>query len=174
MVNRPLYKKIIEDGAVVSEQPLGAHGYKSNFVARNRIIAALSLGTILVQSRGERSGAMTTINWCHQYGRDVLAVPGDIRSELSVGPHQIIKEGAALCANAGDVIETLSQRLEEAGMSRFGDLETRILASLKERPSNPESLANVLGEDPLVVDRALGRLELAGAVIRDLGGYRRP
>jgi len=174
MVNRPLYKKIVEDGAVISEQPPGAAGYKSNFIARNRIIAALSLGTILVQSRGPRSGAMTTIEWCHKYGRDVLAVPGDIRSELSVGPHQIIREGAALCANAADVLETLSQRLEEAGMSRFGDLEKRILAALKERPGNPEALARALGEDPLVVDRALGRLELAGAVVRDLGGYRRP
>lgn len=174
MVNRPLYKRIIEDGAVVSEQPLGAQGYKSNFIARNRIIAALSLGTILVQSRGPRSGAMTTIKSCHDYGRDVLAVPGDIRSELSVGPHQLIREGAALCANAADVLETLSQRLEEAGMSRFGELEKRILAALKERPGNPEGLARALEEDPLVVDRALGRLELAGAVVRDLGGYRRP
>jgi DNA processing protein len=174
MVNRPLYKRMVEDGAVISEQPLGAEGYKSNFIARNRIIAALSLGTILVQSRGPRSGAMTTIEWCHKYGRDVLAVPGDIRSELSVGPHQIIREGAALCANAADVLETLSQRLEEAGMSRFGELEKRILAALKERPGNPEALARALGEDPLVVDRALGRLELAGAVVRDLGGYRRP
>jgi len=174
IVNRLLYRRIIEDGAVVSEQPLGAQGYKSNFIARNRIIAALSLGTILVQARGERSGALTTINWCHQYGREVLAVPGDIRSELSVGPHQMIREGAALCANAADVLEALAQRLEEAGMSRFGDLETRILKALKERAVNPEGLARALGEDPLTVDRALGRLELAGAVVRDLGGYRKP
>lgn len=174
VVNRQLYKKIIEDGAVISEQPLGAQGFKSNFIARNRIIAALSLGTILVQSRGPRSGAMTTIKACHDYGRDVLAVPGDIRSELSDGPHQLIREGAALCANAADVLETLSQRLEEAGMSRFGDLEKRILAALKERPGNPEALSRALDEDALIVDRALGRLELAGAVVRDLGGYRRP
>ena len=174
IVNRPLYRRIVEDGAVISEQPLGSPAYKSHFLARNRIIAALSLGTILVQSRGERSGAMTTIKSCHDYGRDVLAVPGDIRSELSNGPHQMIREGAALCANAADVLETLSQRLEEAGMSRFGDLETRILSSLKERAANTDALAAGLGEDPLVVDRALGRLELAGAVVRDLGSYRRP
>jgi DNA processing protein len=173
-VNRQLYNRIVEEGAVISEQPLGAQGFKSNFIARNRIIAALSLGTILVQSRGPRSGAMTTIKACHDYGRDVLAVPGDIRSELSAGPHQLIREGAALCANAADVLETLAQRLEEAGMSRFGDLEKRILAALKERPGNPEAVARALDEDALAVDRALGRLELAGAVVRDLGGYRRP
>ena len=174
MVNRPLYKRIIEDGAIISEQPLGARGFKSNFIARNRIIAALSLGTILVQARGEKSGAMTTIKACSDYGRDVLAVPGDVRSELSAGPHKLLREGAALCAGAADVLEALAQRLEEAGMSRFADLETRILAALKQRPGNPEGLARALGEDPLVVDRALGRLELAGAVIRDLGGYHRP
>lgn len=174
VVNRQLYRRIIEDGAVISEQPLGAPAYKSNFLARNRIIAALSLGTILVQSRGPRSGAMTTIKACHDYGRDVLAVPGDIRSELSIGPHQLIREGAALCADAGDVLEALAQRLEEAGMSRFGDLEKRILTALKDRGANPEALASTLGEEPLAVDRALGRLELAGAVVRDLGGYRRP
>ncbi len=173
MVNRPLYRRIIEDGAVVSEQPLGALGFKSNFIARNRIIAALSLGTILVQSRGPRSGAMTTIKACQDYGRDVLAVPGDIRSELSIGPHQLIREGAALCANATDVLDALAQRLEEAGMSRFGDLERRIIAALKERPANAEALARALAEDALGVDRALSRLELAGVVARDFGGYRR-
>lgn len=174
MVNRPLYRRIVEDGAVISEHPPQTQGFKSNFVARNRIIAALSLGTILVQSRGERSGAMTTIKKCQEYGRDVLAVPGDIRSDLSIGPHLLIRDGAALCANAADVLEALAQRLDEAGMSRFADLESRILAALKERAFNVEPLASMLCEDPLMVDRALGRLELAGAVRRDLGGYRRP
>jgi predicted Rossmann fold nucleotide-binding protein DprA/Smf involved in DNA uptake len=78
-----------------------------------------------------------------------------------------------LCANAADVLETLSQRLAEAGMSRFGELESRILAALKERPANPDGLALLLGEDPTLVARALGRLELGGVVVRELGGYRR-
>ncbi len=140
MVNRPLYRRIIGSGAVISELPPGAGARKHHFKARNRIIAALSLGTILVQSRGERSGAMTTIKACQDYGRDVLAVPGDVRSELSTGPHQLLRDGAALCANAADVLETLSQRLAEAGMSRFGLLESKILDALKTRPANPGSL----------------------------------
>ena len=81
---------------VISELPLGSGANKHHFIARNRIIAALSLGTILVQARSERSGAMITIKRCHDYGRDVLAVPGDVRSELSTGPHQLLREGAAL------------------------------------------------------------------------------
>ncbi|HJT38689.1 MAG TPA: DNA-processing protein DprA [Actinomycetota bacterium] len=173
IVNRPLYERIVDDGAVISEQPLGGQGFKSNFIARNRIIAALGLGTILVQSRGERSGAMVTIRKCADYGRDVLAVPGDVRSELSSGPHQLIREGAALCASAADVLEVLAPRLEEAGMSQFGSLEKRILGSLKDRPSGAEGVALLLGEDPIAVARALGRLELAGAVLRELGVFRR-
>ena len=116
---------------------------------------------------------MTTIKACQDYGRDVLAVPGDVRSELSTGPHQLLRDGAALCANAGDVLEALAQRLGEAGMSRFGLLESKILDALKTRPANPDGLTRLLGEDPLTVARALGRLELGGAVERELGGYRR-
>jgi DNA processing protein len=116
---------------------------------------------------------MITIARCHDYGRDVLAVPGDVRSELSAGPHQLLREGAALCANAADVLEALSQRLAEAGMSRFGPLESQILVALKARPANVDGLALALGEDPALVARALGRLELGGVLLRDLGGYRR-
>jgi DNA processing protein len=173
VVNRQLYKRIVESGAVMSELPLGAGANKHHFIARNRIIAALSLGTILVQARSERSGAMITIKRCQDYGRDVLAVPGDVRSELSTGPHQLLREGAALCANAADVLEALSQRLAEAGMSRFSDLESRILEALKTRSANPDGLASLLEADPGLVARALGRLELGGVLARDLGGYRR-
>jgi len=173
IVNRQLYGRITEAGAVVSELPLGSGANKHHFIARNRIIAAMSLGTILVQARSARSGAMITIKRCLEYGRDVLAVPGDVRSELSAGPHQLLREGAALCANAGDVLEALSQRLAEAGMSRFGDLESRILDALKGRSANPDSLAALLQADPGLVARALGRLELGGVLVRELGGYRR-
>jgi DNA processing protein len=173
IVNRQLYGRIVVDGAVISELPLGSGANKHHFIARNRVIAALSLGTILVQARSERSGAMITIKRCQEYGRDVLAVPGDVRSELSTGPHQLLREGAALCANAADVLDALSQRLAEAGMSRFGDLESRILEALKGRSANPDGLASVLEADPALVARALSRLELGGVVLRELGGYRR-
>jgi predicted Rossmann fold nucleotide-binding protein DprA/Smf involved in DNA uptake len=85
----------------------------------------------------------------------------------------LLREGAALCANAADVLEALSQRLAEAGMSRFGDLESRILEALKSRSANPDGLASLLKADPGLVARALGRLEVGGVVVRDLGGYRR-
>jgi DNA processing protein len=174
IVNRPLYRRIAVEGALISEQPVGVAAYKSHFPARNRIIASLSLGTILVQARGERSGAMGTVRHALKFGRDVLAVPGDVRSDLSSGPHQLLREGAALCADAGDVLETLSQRLAEASPGLFGSLEAKLLFVLRKRCATSDGLAAELGEDPSAVARALGRLELAGALIRDLGGYRRP
>jgi DNA processing protein len=173
VVNRQLYARIVESGAVISEYPPQAGPHKHHFVARNRIIAALSLGTVLVQSRGPKSGAMTTIEACNRYGRDVLAVPGDVRSELSAGPHMLLREGAALCSGAADVLETLSSRLAEAGMSRFGPLEEKMLKALREKPAGADMLAMMIDEDPVDVSRALGRLELSGIVVRDLGTYRR-
>ncbi|MGZ6528088.1 MAG: DNA-processing protein DprA [Actinomycetota bacterium] len=173
LVNRPLYARIAEHGAVISELPLGTPAYKSNFRARNRIIAGLSLGTVVVQARGERSGAMTTAKHCERFGRDVLAVPGDVRSELSAGPHQLLRDGAALCAGAADVLETLSQRLAEAAPSRFGSLQAVLLGVLTARPATVDALAVRVDADPLAVARALGRLEMAGAAVRELGGYRR-
>lgn len=173
LVNRPLYHRIVEAGAVISELPLGSAAYKSHFRARNRIIAALSLGTVVVQARGDRSGAMTTVDWCGKFGRDVLAVPGDVRSELSAGPHQLLRDGAALCANARDVIETLSQQLAEAAPARFGSAQIALRAALTDKPATVEAIAAAIEADPLAVGRALGRLELAGVAVRELGGYRR-
>ena len=172
VVNRQLYARIVETGAVVSEYPPGGSAHKHHFVARNRIIAALSLGTILVQSRGFKSGAMTTIEACNRYGRDVLAVPGDVRSELSIGPHQLLREGAAVCAGAADVLETLETRLAETGMSRFGPLESKMIKALRKEPVSPEALAAKIEADPIAVARALGRLELCGVVVREHGAYR--
>jgi DNA processing protein len=173
VVNRRLYARIIENGAVISQFRPGTGAHKHHFLERNRVIAALALGTILVQSRGEKSGAMTTIKACTDLGRDVLAVPGDVRSELSRGPHRLLRDGAALCEGAADVLEALATRLAEAGMSRFGPLESSLLNALRDGHAAPEALAVRIGADPLAVARALGRLELSGVVVRELGRYRR-
>ena len=173
-VHRTLYARIAEAGAVVSELPLGAGARKEHFPARNRIIAGMSLATILVQARKERSGAMGTVERAAHFGREVLAVPGDVRSELSTGPHRLLKEGAALCAGASDVLDVLGDRLADAGLPGFGSIERRLLAELKEdKLRSPESLAVALGLDAIEAARALGRMELAGAVARDGAGYRR-
>jgi len=173
-VNRPLYRRIVSSGAVISELPLGSGARKHHFPARNRIIAALALGTVVVQARGDRSGAMTTVKHCARFGRDVLAVPGDIRSELSAGPHQLIREGAAVCAGSADVVETLGPLLADAGLSRFGSIESAAFEALKDgRTASAEAVASRIGVDALTVARALGRLELGGTIVRELGGFRR-
>jgi DNA processing protein len=97
---------IAEFGAVVSELPMGYEPLAENFPARNRIIAALSLATLVVEA-GYNSGAILTAKAALEYNRDVMAVPGKIDSPLSGGCHKLIKEGARLVDSMEDILDTL-------------------------------------------------------------------
>jgi DNA processing protein len=168
-VNRPLYNAIQEMGAIVSELPCGAPPRKEHFPARNRIIAALSLGVVLVQARSEKSGAMITVERALEYGREVFAVPGDVRSELTTGPLKVLREGATLCAGAADVVGALQDQLARAS-PRFGGPAAKLTAALAERPGMIETVAARAGLELPAALRAAGRLELAGVIVRDAAG----
>ncbi|HSK32745.1 MAG TPA: DNA-processing protein DprA [Propionicimonas sp.] len=106
--HRPLFDRIAERGVLVSELPPGEHPTRVRFLARNRLIAALSPGTVLVEA-AVRSGARNTVTWANGLGRIVMAVPGPVTSATSVTPHLLIREAEAiLVARAGDVLELLS------------------------------------------------------------------
>jgi DNA processing protein len=99
--------QIVEQaGAVVSELPLGAPPLPHHFPRRNRLIAGLARGVLVVQA-ARRSGSLITARLALDYGRDVLAVPGSIHSSLHKGCHQLIREGAALVESAADVLAAL-------------------------------------------------------------------
>jgi DNA processing protein len=102
-----LHGAVAERGAIVSELPPGAQAYKWCFVARNRIIAALSAATVVVQAT-ERSGSLTTADFAVEVGRAVGAVPGPVTSRLSAGTHQLIQSGAPLIRDANDALELLA------------------------------------------------------------------
>lgn len=106
--HRPLFERIAERGAIVSELAPGEHPTRVRFLARNRLIAALSPGTVLVEAAA-RSGARNTVTWANALARVVMAVPGPVGSATSVTPHRLIREAeAVLVTGATDVLELLS------------------------------------------------------------------
>jgi DNA processing protein len=104
--NKKLFELIAEAGACISELPLGYEPLSENFPPRNRIIAGLALGTIVVEA-GLHSGALITARAALENNREVMAVPGKIDSPLSKGAHQLIKQGAKLVESVEDVMEAL-------------------------------------------------------------------
>lgn len=104
--HRSLMAAIAAQGAVVTEFPLGTQPKAGLFPVRNRIIAGLSYGVVVVEA-SVRSGAITTATWAAEEGREVFAVPGDVRLWSSKGPHRLLREGAVLTESAQDVWDAL-------------------------------------------------------------------
>ncbi|MGB7963563.1 MAG: DNA-processing protein DprA [Propionicimonas sp.] len=103
--HRPLFERAAERGVLVSELPPGQHPTRSRFLSRNRLIAALSVGTVLVEA-AVRSGARNTVTWANCLRRVVMAVPGPVTSAMSFTPHRLIREAeAVLVTQATDVLE---------------------------------------------------------------------
>ena len=101
--NRELYERIAENGAVVTQFPFNRPADRQSFAIRNRIVAGMTLGTVVVEA-DLHSGALITANFATEYGRQVFAVPGRIDSPRSKGCHDLIKKGAKLCEGAEDIL----------------------------------------------------------------------
>lgn len=101
--NADLFERIAANGALVTQFPFNRNGDKQTFAIRNRIVAGMTLGTVVVEA-GLTSGALITSNFATDYGRQVFAVPGRIDSPRSKGCHELIKKGAKLCEGAEDIL----------------------------------------------------------------------
>ncbi len=101
--NKELFERIAAHGAVVSQFPFNRNGDKQSFAIRNRIVAGMTLGSVVVEA-DLHSGALITANFATEYGRQVFAVPGRIDSPRSKGCHDLIKKGAKLCEGAEDIL----------------------------------------------------------------------
>ena len=106
--NSALFSRIVEDGLVMSELPPGCSPTKLRFLARNRLIAGGTQGTVVIEA-AVRSGALNSAGWAEHCGRAVLAVPGPITSRMSEGSHLLIRErGAVLVTSVAEIIEAVS------------------------------------------------------------------
>jgi DNA processing protein len=182
--NGALLNRIADSGLLVSEWPPGAAPHQHRFLVRNRLIAALTRGTVVVEAAA-RSGASATAHRARKLGKQVMVVPGPITSALSVGCHELLRDtevGATLVTSAAQVIEAvggigidLADPPERPTGPRDGlsDLATRVLdACPVRRGVSPERLAAVAGCDVLDVLRVLPGLELADLVQWTGTGWR--
>jgi len=170
--NAKLFELIAESGACISELPLRYEPLAVNFPPRNRIIAGLSLGTIVVEA-APRSGALITAKAALDYNREVMAVPGKIDSPLSKGAHQLIKEGATLIESVEDVMQALGhigRQLEEhvsAAAAAASERMERPLFDVSQLKlsGDEKKVYGCLDKEPVHVEQIIAETELpAGSV----------
>jgi DNA processing protein len=177
-----LIRHIAATGAVVSEAPLGCSPQRVRFLARNRLIAGLTRGTVVVEAAA-RSGALNTANWAERLSRRLMGVPGPVTSAASGGVHQLIRKGAATLVTTGDeVLELLGAAGEHLVDPPRGPVRPRDELPIKQQQvldavpvasgAPLESIARVAGLSLLEVGGALTRLHAAGLIERDDAGWR--
>ncbi len=172
--HRDLAKAIIDGrGAIISEYGLGIRPEAKNFPPRNRIISGLSLGVIVVEA-GERSGALITSNFALEQDREVFAVPGNINSPASKGPHKLIQQGAKLITSVDDVLEELKlQMVTEYTAVQLALPETNeeiaLYAHLSAQPVHVDDLSRETGLASNTVSSTLTMMELKG-IVNQVGG----
>lgn len=172
--HRRLHARLAARGCVISELPPGFAARRWCFVARNRIIAALSEATVLVEAAA-RSGSLTTASFAEELGRTVAAVPGPVTSRLSSGTNGLLAAGAALIQEPRDVLDLLfgvGHGLEPATAADALPVEPELLALLRAVEDGRGSLGLLAAspEAAATVMRGLSELELRGLVRRGFGG----
>ncbi|WNV74459.1 DNA-processing protein DprA [Geodermatophilus sp. DSM 44513] len=179
-----LFHRIAESGLLVSEWPPGAAPHRHRFLVRNRLIAGLTRGTVVVEAAA-RSGAQATARRAQRLGRQLMVVPGPVTSAMSVGCHELLRDtelGAVLVSGAAHVVETVGRLGEDLAdpperptgtRDGLSDLAVRVLDACPVRNAvGPERLARVAGCDVLEVLRVLPVLELADLVECTDAGWR--
>ena len=167
-------------GSLLAEEPPGTPPLKHHFPKRNRLIAALALAVVVVEA-SPKSGALSTARWGADLGREVLAVPGSIRSPQSEGTNLLIRDGARPYLELRDLLEAVPelepQRKWTGDGTTPGEAPPRLAPELAEiltrmgpTPVLPDDLGQALGLPAAVLASRLGSLEMAGAILSLPGG----
>jgi DNA processing protein len=160
---------VASGGAVISEYPVGAGPMKHHFPARNRIIAGLSKGVLVIEA-GEGSGALITANLALDYNREVMALAGNIFLPQAMGSNQLIKEGARLITSREDVFDALGidpqivVAKSEDNLVESDSLESKIVAILNEKAMHADEIALALSLDSAKVSSTLTLMEIKGEI----------
>lgn len=156
-----LARRIVEAGALVSEFPPGTPARADHFPRRNRILAGLSLGTLVVEA-GLRSGSLITARLAAEQGREVFALPGSIHHPLARGSHRLIRDGARLVEEPGEVVEALAPAARMLGAelaARLGaaPMPDEVVTPRAATDSKADTLLAMLGHDPVLLDELVVR-----------------
>jgi DNA processing protein len=171
VVHAELARRIVETGLVVSEYPPGIEPAPWRFPARNRIISGLSRAVVVVEAR-ERSGALITVDFALEQGRDVLVVPGEITSALSAGVNALLRHGAAPVLRVDDILEAIGVVAAAPMLSQPAGPAARVLAAVRETPATADEIARIVALPAAEVAALLTELELDGLVEPGEGAYR--
>jgi DNA processing protein len=172
--HRKLSDRIMEQGALVSEFPLGTQPEARNFPIRNRLISGLSLGILVVEAP-RRSGALITASFAADQGRTVFAVPGSALSPASEGTLQLLRDGAALAADVDDILSELNLERRQAAMETRKMLpdatpeERSVLDLIEREPKHIDEIAIDTGINISQLSALLLQMQLKG-LVRDSGG----
>lgn len=181
-----LAERIRAQGALVSEQPLGMPALRPLFPQRNRLIAALSLATLVIEA-GLQSGSLITARLAGEIGRDVFALPGSIHNPVARGCHRLIRDGAMLIETVDELVEAIAPQLAMLKRSLREPCEPAASPPASIRPEGEIRLLAALGYELLTVDELVDRsglttpavssmlvsLELDGQVASSQGRYQR-
>jgi DNA processing protein len=167
--NRTLAHEIAMSGLLVSEFPTGTPPLPANFPRRNRILAGLSLGTLVVEA-ALKSGSLITARLATEAGREVFAIPGSIHNPMARGCHALIRDGAKLVETAEHVFEELAPLLPEVAPSTLGAAPEAITSVAGEEPMDPQHcrLLEAMGFDPVTTDELVERTGFPAAEVSSI------
>jgi len=174
--HRALAHRIVANGAIVSELPIGVSPLPKNFPRRNRIISGMSLGTLVVEA-ALRSGSLISARYASEQGREVFAIPGSIHNPLARGCHQLIRQGAKLIETAEHILEELAPQLEQTLLKGTDSINNDTIEKNNidddKVPSAPldadqRLILETMGYDPISIDQLVIQTGLTTEVLSSI------